>query len=51
MAAKKTTGWMFSLSKDEVQEFLKFRNHGSKINNKKGKGSYRRKDKHPNKDM
>lgn len=36
---------MFKKSKDELQEYLKFKRRGFKVNNKKGKGSYNRKKK------
>lgn len=31
---------------EELQEYLKFKKRGFKLKNKKGKGSYRRKEKH-----
>lgn len=36
----------FKKSSEEMQEFLKFRNRGFSISSKKGKGSYKRKEKH-----
>lgn len=38
---------IFKRSPDELEEYLAFKRRGFKINNKKGKGSYKRKDKHP----
>ena len=35
-------------SPEELQEYLKFKRRGGKVENKKGKGSYRRKEKHKN---
>ncbi len=40
---------IFKKSSEELQEYLQFRRRGSKINSKKGKGSYKRKQKHINK--
>lgn len=36
----------FKKGSEEIQEYLKFRGRGFKIPNKKGKGSYKRKEKH-----
>ena len=38
------------LPPNELQGLLEFRKRGSKIPTKKGKGSYKRKPKHPNSD-
>lgn len=38
----------FKKTPEEVQEFLKFRSRGFLVPNKKGKGSYRRKERCPN---
>jgi hypothetical protein len=35
-------------SPEELQEYLNFKRRGGKVENKKGKGSYRRKEKHKN---
>lgn len=35
---------MFKKSGEELQEYLMFRRRGSKVKNKKGKGSYNRKE-------
>lgn len=40
---------MFKMDKDELQEYLTYRKRGFVIKNKKGKGSYKRKEKHKNK--
>ena len=37
---------IFKLSPEEVQQHMHFRKRGFKIENKKGKGSYRRHQKH-----
>ena len=36
----------FKKSKEELQEYLQFKRRGSKVEPKKGKGSYSRKQKH-----
>ena len=40
---------MFKKTEEELQEYLAYRKRGFIIKNKKGKGSYNRKDKHKNK--
>ena len=35
---------------DELQAYLQFRRRGSKVENRKGKGAYTRKQKHKNQD-
>ena len=37
---------IFQKKGEELQQYLQFRRKGSKIDNKKGKGSYKRKPKH-----
>lgn len=37
---------MFKMNPDQLQAWLKIRNKASRIENKKGKGSYKRKDKY-----
>ena len=37
-------------SNEELQDFLQFQRRGSKVEPKKGKGSYKRKSKHNNKE-
>lgn len=37
---------MFKKNEDELQEYLRYRKRGFVIKNKKGKGSYTRKEKH-----
>ena len=37
---------MFKKSSEELQEYLQFQRRGSKVEPKKGKGSYKRKPKH-----
>ena len=41
---------MFQKKGDELQEFLAFKRRGSRVEAKKGKGSYKRKDKYPRKE-
>ena len=43
---KKLDKRMFKKSSEELQEYMKFKHHGSRIENRKGKGSYTRKQKH-----
>ena len=40
---------MFKKSAEELQEYMMFKRRGSVIPSKKGKGSYKRKEKHPSK--
>ena len=42
---------IFKKSPEELQEYMMFKRRGSKVENKKGKGSYKRKSKYPNKDI
>ena len=42
---------LFKMTEEELQQYLIFKNKGSVIPNKKGKGSYSRKVKHKNKDI
>lgn len=37
---------MFKKSPEELQEYFKFKRHGFSVPPKKGKGSFKRKDKH-----
>jgi hypothetical protein len=37
---------IFKKSPEELQQYMMFKKHGFKIENKKGKGSYRRRPKH-----
>ena len=41
----------FKKTGEELQEYLRFRRRGSKVEPKKGRGSYSRKEKHKNRDM
>ena len=43
---KKLDKRMFKKSSEELQEYMKFKRRGSRIENRKGKGSYTRKQKH-----
>ena len=43
---KKLNKQIFKMTPEEVQEMLKFRGKASCIDPKKGKGSYRRREKH-----
>jgi stalled ribosome alternative rescue factor ArfA len=38
---------MFKKNAEELQEYMMFKRRGSVIPSKKGKGSYKRKNKHP----
>lgn len=38
---------MFKMTKEELDLWMHFRKAGFRKDNKKGKGSYKRKDKHP----
>ena len=44
---KKTIQQMFQKKGDELQEYLMFKKRGSRVESKKGKGSYKRKGKYP----
>ena len=46
MKKKNFNRQMFKMSPEELEEYMKFRRKGSKIDAKKGKGSYTRKQKH-----
>ena len=39
---------MFKKSPEELQEYMQFKRRGSSVQAKKGKGSYKRKNKHKN---
>ena len=39
---------IFKKSAEELQQYMMFKRHGFKIENKKGKGSYKRKSKYGN---
>lgn len=39
---------MFKKSPEELQEYMMFKRRGSKVQSKKGKGSFKRKPKYPN---
>lgn len=44
--SKKIDKRIFKKSPEELQEYLQFQRRGSKVESKKGKGSYKRKPKH-----
>lgn len=46
MSQKKIDKRIFKKSQEELQEYLQFQRRGSKVEPKKGKGSYKRKSKH-----
>lgn len=48
---KKIDKQVFKMEGDELQQYLHFRKRGSVVENKKGKGSYTRKQKHKGKDF
>lgn len=37
---------IFKKSSEELEQYLQFKRRGSRIDSKRGKGSYKRKDKH-----
>lgn len=45
---KKFDKRIFKKSSEELQEYLQFKRRGSKVEPKKGKGSYKRNNKHKN---
>lgn len=45
---KKFDKRIFKKSSEELQEYLQFKRRGSKVESKKGKGSYKRNNKHKN---
>lgn len=51
MNKKKVDKKIFKKSSEELEQYLYFKRRGSKVESKKGKGSYSRKIKHKNKDM
>lgn len=48
MKDKKFNRSMFKKSPEELKAYLQFKRRGSKVEAKKGKGSYSRKEKHKN---
>lgn len=48
---KKIDKRAFKMEGDELQQYLHFRKRGSVVENKKGKGSYKRHSKHKGKDF
>ena len=44
---KKLDKSIFKMSPEELQTWLHFRKAGSRVENRKGKGSYKRKSKYP----
>ena len=49
--SKKIDKRIFKKSPEELQEYLQFQRRGSKVESKKGKGSYKRKAKHKENDL
>jgi hypothetical protein len=47
---KKIDKRMFKKSPEELQEYFMFKRRGSRVESRKGKGSYRRKEKYPHKE-
>ena len=47
---KKIDKRMFKKSPEELQEYFMFKRRGSCVESRKGKGSYRRKEKYPRKE-
>lgn len=50
MKKKKIDKRMFKKTGQELQDFLAFKKRGSRVENRKGKGSYKRKSKYPRKE-
>lgn len=48
---KKLDKRIFKKSPEELEQYMQFKRRGSRIENKKGKGSYQRNFKHKNKDF
>ena len=46
--SKKLDKTMFKKSSEELEQYLQFRRRGTRIESKRGKGSYSRKQKHKN---
>lgn len=45
---KKTDKRIFKKSPEELEQYMQFKRRGSRVESKKGKGSYNRKTKHKN---
>lgn len=50
MSQKKLDKRIFKKSPEELDQYMQFRRRGSRVENKKGKGSYQRRSKHKNQD-
>ena len=50
MEKKKIDKRMFKKSPEELEQYMQFMRRGSRVENRKGKGSYTRKTKHKNQD-
>ena len=48
---KKIDRRIFKKSPEELEQYMQFRRRGSRVENKKGKGSYQRHNKHKNQDF
>ncbi|MBQ8793018.1 MAG: hypothetical protein IJZ62_05445 [Clostridia bacterium] len=48
---KKIDKRMFKKSPEELEQYMQFKRRGSRVEVKKGKGSYKRKPKHKNQDF
>lgn len=48
--SKKIDKRIFKKSPEELEQYMMFQRRGSRVENKKGKGSYRRKSKYNNKE-
>ena len=47
MKEKKFDKRIFKKSPEELQQYMMFKRRGSRVESKKGKGSFKRKSKHP----
>lgn len=47
MKEKKFDKRIFKKSPEELQQYMMFKRRGSRVENRKGKGSFKRKSKHP----
>ena len=48
---KKFDKRIFKMSPEELEQYMIFKRRGFTVENRKGKGSYKRKPKYPDKDM
>ena len=48
---KKLDKRIFKKSPEELEQYMQFKRRGSRVENRKGKGSYKRKAKHKNREF